>query len=401
MITRSRKHLWGILIGGLLVLLSICTLAAPTDPHDAAAQLRQKLADLMAHPALHGAQVGACVVSLPDGEVLYSLNPHQSFIPASTIKLLVTASAVRLLGPDFVYHTSVWTPAAPTEWGQISGDLIIAGTADPAANAATYTDIARQLRSQGIRWVGGGIVGAGAMAASEQDKGLKAAHALHQALGGKGIWVEHGVSQGAVPPGGHLVYWRQSVALRDYLRAVNMHSDNRRASLLLSSLLSSFGNPHDPDHSFVAELWHECGLDTSALRLIEGSGRSHHNKLTPALLTGVLVEIARDEHELEALADSLPVAGVRGTLSGRMCGTVAEGRIYAKTGTLKKVSCLAGYVYVEGSPTLAFTLMMSGYSCSLKKARAIQDQVAVHLARYALADQAGVAAAEPQVSLSQ
>jgi len=386
MITQLENYRRGALLGALVLLLSICVPAAQaTDPTDAAAQLRQKLADLLAHPALRGAEVGACVVSVPDGEPLYGLNQHQPFTPASTVKVLVTASALRLLVPDFVYHTSVWTATAPTEGGTIPGDLFIAGTADPAANTAAYARIAQQLTAQGVTGVAGGIVGAGAVAAAEKDKGLKAARALLQALARKGVPVGHQAAEGAVPPGAYLLYRRESTSLRDYIHAINIHSNNRQAELLLSSLTSSFGNPHDPDHGFIGELWQEHDLDVAGLRLIEGSGLSHRNKMTPALLTGVLTEMAHDEAELQALVDSLPVAGLSGTLSGRMRGTVAEARVYAKTGTLKKVSCLAGYVCVDRSPGLAFALMMNGYSCSLRKARAIQDQAAIQMVKYALA----------------
>ncbi len=385
MIAKSQNYRRGVLFGALVLLLSICVPAVQaTGPADAAAQLRQKLAGLLAHPALRGAEVAAYVVTVPDGEPLYGLNQHQPFTPASTVKLLVAASALRLLGPDFVYHTSVWTPAAPTEAGAIPGDLIIVGTADPAANATVYTRIAQQLTAHGITQVGGGIVGAGAVVAAEKDKGLKAAQALLRALARKGVQVGHEAAEGTVPPGAYLLYRRESTSLRDYIRAVNIHSDNRQAELLLRSLTSSFGNPHDPDHGFIGELWQEHGLDVAGLRLIEGSGLSHRNKVTPALLTRVLAEIAHDEAELQALLDSLPVAGLRGTLSGRMRGTVAEARVYAKTGTLKRVSCLAGYVCVDGLPRVAFTLMMNGYSCSLRKARAIQDQAAIQMVKYAL-----------------
>ncbi len=391
MTLRPRRHLWGVLVTVLALLLGWCGATSADDP---ARALQQELAGLMAHPALRGADVGISVASVPDGEVLYRLDEGQALTPASTVKLLVSASAVRLLDADFVYHTSVWTPIAPTEEGTIPGDLIIAGTADPTANRTVYTEISRQLKAQGITAIGGGIVGAGPVAATEKDRGLSAAQALHQALGSKGISAGQGASEGVILPGAYLVYRQQSVALCDYLRAMNVHSDNRRAVLLLSSLASNFGNPGDPGHGFIGQLWQDAGLDASGLRLVEGSGMSHRNKITPALLTAVLVEMAHDADELQVLVDSLPVAGVRGTLSGRMRGTVAAGRVYAKTGTLKRVSCLAGYVCTDGAPRLAFALMMNGYSCSVSKARRIQDQAVIHMVKYALAQTAAAPSEE-------
>jgi len=366
-----------------VALFWVQSVAFASSLEDSTAQLRETLAGLMAHPALHGARVGAAVVSVPDGDTVYSLYSEQLFVPASTIKLLVTATALRLLGPEFVYHTTVWSLVAPTQQGEVPGDLIIAGTADPTAISSQYRHIARQLDEQGISSVGGNIIGAGPVTASADDKGLHAARALRQALLQQGISVAGSPAVGTVPPGGYLIYCNSSTSLHEYINAINIHSDNQRAVRLLRSLWANFGSD-DASYSFVKEMWAKTGLDVSGLQLIDGSGISHRNRVSPDLLASVLVEVARDDHQLSALMDSLPVAGVRGTLSGRMKDTVAEGRVYAKTGTLNRVSCLVGYIIVDGTPRLAFALMMNGYSCPVSKIRKIQDQAAIHMTRYAL-----------------
>jgi len=349
------------------------------------AELRETLAGLMAHPALHGARVGAAVVSIPSADIVYSLYPEELFVPASTIKLVVTASALRLLGPQFVYHTSVLSGVPPTQQGVIPDDLIIRGTGDPTLDSGEYRRIACQLKAQGISGVQGNIVGEGPVTAADLAGGLDAARALRQALVGQGIPVAGSPTAGTAPPSVYLLYRKVSTSLREYIQAINLASDNERAGRLLRSLRASFGGGDVP-YGFISELWVHAGVDVSGLQLIDGSGMSHRNRASPALLTSVLVEMVQDSSQFTALASSLPVAGTSGTLSGRMKDTVAEGRVYAKTGTLNRVSCLAGYIVVDGTPRLAFALMMSGYSCPASKVRKIQDQVAIHITRYALAN---------------
>ncbi len=379
----GRRLAWLLFVS--VVLWGVQLDAAARPAQDSTAQLRETLAGLMAHPALDGARVGAAVVSIPSGDTVYSLYPEELFVPASTIKLIVTASALRLLGPQFVYNTSVLSVLPPTQQGVIPGDLIIRGTGDPTIDSGQYHRIACQLKAQGINAVQGNIVGEGPVTVADRAGSQGAARALRQALLEQGIQVAGSPTVGRAPPGVYLLYRQVSTSLREYMRAINLYSDNQRGERLVRSLRANFGGSGSP-YGFISELWGQAGLDVSGLQLIDGSGLSDRNRVSPALLTSVLVEMVEDSSQFAALANSLPVAGTSGTLSGRMEDTVAEGRVYAKTGTLNRVSCLAGYVIVDSSPRLAFALMMSGYSCSASKARKIQDQAAIHLARYVLAN---------------
>jgi len=379
----GRRLAWLLFVSAALFWVQPDAVATPAQ--DSTTQLRETLAGLMAHPALEGARVGAAVVSIPSGDTVYSLYPEELFVPASTIKLVVTASALRLLGPQFVYHSSVMSGVPPTLQGVIADDLIVRGTGDPTLDSGQYRQIACQLKAQGISAVQGNIVGEGPVTAADLAGGLGAARALHQALVGQGILVAGSPTAGVAPPSVYLLYRKVSTSLREYIQAINLHSDNQRGERLLRSLQASFGGSGSR-YGFISELWAEAGLDVSGLQLVDGSGMSYRNRASPALLTSVLVEMVEDSSQFTVLADSLPIAGVSGTLNGRMKDTVAEGHVYAKTGTLNRVSCLAGYIIVDETPRLAFALMMSGYSCPASKVRKIQDQAATHITRYALAN---------------
>src|SRR5690606_38821568 len=95
----------------------------------------------------------------------------------------------------------------------------------------------------------------------------------------------------------------------------------------------------------------ELGLDTTGLRLMDGSGLSRDDRLTPRLLTGLLAEgLDTEAHpEFESFLDALPVGGRTGTLSastGRFTTSpskCAAGQVFAKTGTLFDTIGLSGY----------------------------------------------------------
>jgi D-alanyl-D-alanine carboxypeptidase/D-alanyl-D-alanine-endopeptidase (penicillin-binding protein 4) len=80
-------------------------------------------------PSLASAAIGLCVLD-SDGKVLFEDNARSSFIPASTLKTLTTATTLEVLGPEFRFHTRV-KATAPIEQGVINGDLIISGGGDP------------------------------------------------------------------------------------------------------------------------------------------------------------------------------------------------------------------------------------------------------------------------------
>jgi D-alanyl-D-alanine carboxypeptidase/D-alanyl-D-alanine-endopeptidase (penicillin-binding protein 4) len=81
-----------------------------------------------------------------------------------------------------------------------------------------------------------------------------------------------------------------------------------------------------------------------------------------------------------AFRESLPVAGVDGTLEKRMRGTAAEKRVLAKTGTLRATNALAGYVTTLRGERLAFAVIVNNHAGKGRPAVAAIDAVAAALA---------------------
>jgi len=156
-----------------LAMLLLAGAVAPSAP--AAAQgpatpvqerLSNAVADTIETDTFEGAHWGIHVLNLRSGEVLYSRNGGDLFVPASNVKLFTTAAALEQLGPDYRYRTPVYADG-PIEDGALKGNLIVRGAGDPTIGGheqrrdptQVFRRWADSLRQRGITHVTGNIVG--------------------------------------------------------------------------------------------------------------------------------------------------------------------------------------------------------------------------------------------------
>jgi D-alanyl-D-alanine carboxypeptidase/D-alanyl-D-alanine-endopeptidase (penicillin-binding protein 4) len=129
----------------------------------------------------------------------------------------------------------------------------------------------------------------------------------------------------------------------------------------------------------------DLGLSTTGVTVIDGSGLSFDDRLTPQLLTGLLAAAGKPDHPaLHGLVSGLPVAGYSGTLADRFrnsAATPANGLVRAKTGTLPGVNALAGYVTTASGRLLAFAILADKVDVGILSAEAALDRVAAVLAQ--------------------
>ena len=116
---------------------------------------------LRAHDS--GGTWSAFVVNLETGQPVVDHRGTASMIPASTTKVLTSAAALDLLGPDFRYET-VLAATGPVRNGCIQGDLVLHGSGDPSlgtvpATASLFTNWAEGLAQSGIDCVTGNVIG--------------------------------------------------------------------------------------------------------------------------------------------------------------------------------------------------------------------------------------------------
>lgn len=102
------------------------------------------------------------------------------------------------------------------------------------------------------------------------------------------------------------------------------------------------------------------GAPDSVVLMEEGAGLSRKDLTTPAALTGLLIHAARQPWGA-VIRDALPSAGVDGSLIGRMRNTAAQGKVHAKSGSMRYTEALAGYVTTAAGEHLAFALMLNNY----------------------------------------
>jgi D-alanyl-D-alanine carboxypeptidase/D-alanyl-D-alanine-endopeptidase (penicillin-binding protein 4) len=97
---------------------------------------------------------------------------------------------------------------------------------------------------------------------------------------------------------------------------------------------------------------------------------------SPETLVKLLIHMAGGA-TFDVFLDTLPVAGVDGTLAGRFKGTRAEGRIHAKTGTLEQVNALSGYMDLPSGKRLVFSIIGNSHPLKEPQGAATLDQIAL------------------------
>lgn len=111
-------------------------------------------------------QIGIHVIDLDSGATLYAKNPDLSLNPASNAKLLTTAAALDLLGPEHRYATRLWADHDSVVEGVVNGNIYLQGSGDPSLVTGEMYELAGMLDNAGITKIKGKIV----VDASRYDK---------------------------------------------------------------------------------------------------------------------------------------------------------------------------------------------------------------------------------------
>ena len=147
----------------------------------------------------------------------------------------------------------------------------------------------------------------------------------------------------------------------------NQHSVNWRASKLLRKIGGKLYNHTTKDAGVqgILEFWKSKGLDTRGMYFEDGNGLSRNNAISPKQLVDALYIMTNSKYFLP-FYESLPIAGLTGTLHKALRGTAAEGRVRAKTGTIAGVKSFAGYVKSVSGRELIFSIIVNDYTCRTK-----------------------------------
>jgi serine-type D-Ala-D-Ala carboxypeptidase/endopeptidase (penicillin-binding protein 4) len=125
----------------------------------------------------------------------------------------------------------------------------------------------------------------------------------------------------------------------------------------------------------------DWGATPAGFIVRDGSGLSRYDYVSPETIVHVLAAMRRDT-AFAAYYDAMPIAGVDGTIRGRMRGTPAAGNVRAKTGSVAQARSLSGYVQTLTGDTLIFSILANNWNVPAGRVTSAADSIAARLASY-------------------
>ncbi len=159
------------------------------------------------------------------------------------------------------------------------------------------------------------------------------------------------------------------------LEIINKQSQNLHAEMLLRTLGAIFRNEgtNEAGLEVVKEFLVESGIDSDKIQMNDGCGLSRDNLLTPRFQTSLLQFISERPY-FELFLKTLAVSGTDGTLKNRLSAAQVKGSIYAKTGSLKGVMTLSGYMTTKSGRNLVFSIFANNVNSTARVKKTI-DQI--------------------------
>lgn len=451
------------------------------------------------HPALKHASLGVSVVDLENGKIIFSHDAEKSLTPASTLKLVTTATAIETFGDNYRYKTKVGIDAND------SSRIVVLGVGDPTLGSeafkadknAFFINCAETLGkvipknikysvyvidnlfgydgvAPGWTWIDmGNYYAAGAYGVSVFDnsyrlffdttnkndcprilrtdpeiKGLTFRNYLSLNNSGRDNGYIYGAPfsferelRGDIPGGktafsikgdipdpglllgqklveqlsradfqiekvetaradyhagfcspkrrptpyslGKVMFTHLSPPMKDIIREVNVESNNHYTEHLIRTI----GRHHDADIysdplaagiDYITEFWKKEGLSLSSLQMYDGCGLAPQNAVSAQFLTELLVYMYNNSNHASVFYNSLPKAGLEGTLRGFLRNTNLSGKVVAKSGSIGGVQCFAGYL-IDGNKKYAFTVMVNKFNGTRSQVRTAIEQLLLSL----------------------
>ena len=149
------------------------------------------------------------------------------------------------------------------------------------------------------------------------------------------------------------------------LTVINKVSQNLHVELVLRDLGKSVLNDGSiaAGARVVRQFLTNAGIDPADFVFFDGSGLSPQDLITPRAATTLLAYAARQPWG-EAFRQTLPIAGVDGSLSGRFTQSPVKGKFFAKTGTLSEVNALSGYLTARSGKTVILSILCNDHDPS-------------------------------------
>lgn len=302
---------------------------------------------------------------------------------ASPDALLIGFGAVRLLHvPDT--RAGQWRVVLdpPLPGVRVENQIKASQASCPGAPAVRTQQFVQQqeivLRVSGTVALSCGEFSLYRLALAPRDHAVRTLQQMWLELGGQ---LTGPVTRGLVPLGAIALATHDSPTLSELIRTVNKQSNNVMARMMLLALGEQYGQPATMQTGAVAlaRTLAERGLVFPELVVENGSGLSRNGRISAASLASMLNAAWMSERMPEFIS-SLAIAGEDGTVRRRWKAEGTRGKAHLKTGTLRDVSALAGYV--QGASGKRYVLVSMINDAKAFNTRAFNDALVQWLSEH-------------------
>jgi D-alanyl-D-alanine carboxypeptidase len=317
---------------------------------------------------------GVILIDKASGEVIYESGSTKARTPASVLKLTSAAAIALTLDASTVFKTAIYKT-------EKRGVFVIWGENDPwITSNAKYRDANKRAYMPKL-----------IKAAFASDKKLKKITLIYKGVNNSDIYyakkaLKRRASVAYKPLSKDIEVESliteklsevESPPLSKMIRFALLYSDNVLSQRLAMLATGKNGYPLNKDglNDMVHEKLNSLNVDTTGMKLVDGSGLGGSNRISAVTVSQLLLKI-RSEPQLKVVYDSLPVGGESGTLIGRYHTTApqAVGIVKAKTGSTRHTVSLAGYTS-SGEKEYVFVVIADGVGRTKRSQNAARSAI--------------------------
>ena len=459
-------------------------------------EINNSIKKFVTNPVLKNASISFEIVAINNDSVVSSYQSNQSLVPASTMKLITTATALDVLGHRHQFKTSLAYDGIIDSTGLLTGNIYIIGSGDPTLGSKYFPDQdflnewLNAINKIGIKKIDGGIIadascysdefvpsnwtwgdignyyGAGVtglsiydntvslffksgknigdntiitsthpnipnfevkneviskninsdqayifgapyspfriargaiplnvsefnVKASIFDPALLIAHELNEVLKENNVQLKDPPKSirilkeenKSVEYDGNTFHQHLSPPLKPIINNINLISNNHFAEhihralgfkLNKNELVTAYSSSQQ-----IKNYWINKGLSCNGFYMSDGSGLSRNNAVSASFLVDILCYMKISSPRFSDFFESLPVAGKTGTLKYLGKGTVLEGKLMAKSGSIQRVRSYAGYYKPNEKTLYAFAVIVNNYNCSGAELKKILEKLLI------------------------
>ena len=317
---------------------------------------------------------GVILIDKASGEVIYESGSTKARTPASVLKLTSAAAIALTLDASTVFKTAIYKT-------EKRGVFVIWGENDPwITSNAKYRDANKRAYMPKL-----------IKAAFASDKKLKKITLIYKGVNNSDIYyakkaLKRRASVAYKPLSKNIEVESliteklsevESPPLSKMIRFALLYSDNVLSQRLAMLATGKNGYPLNKDglNDMANAKLTSLGIDTTGMKLVDGSGLGGSNRVSAVTVSQLLLKI-RSEPQLKVVYDSLPVGGESGTLIGRYHTTApqAVGIVKAKTGSTRHTVSLAGYTS-SGEKEYVFVVIADGVGRTKRSQNAARSAI--------------------------